>query len=374
MKILSLDSWFDNFECDPLFIAGPCSAESEEQLISTAHRLNEINPPAIFRAGLWKPRTRPGTFNGIGAKGLKWLKRVKDETGLRITVEAATPKHVEACLKAGIDIIWIGARTASNPFSVEEIAESLKGVDIPVIIKNPLNPDIDLWIGALERINQAGIKKLAAVHRGFSPFENTVYRNMPKWEIPIELRRRFKDLPVLCDPSHISGDSLLVPEVAQKAMDLNMDGLMTEVHFDPEAAMSDNKQQLTPGVYDDMLANLVIRQSKVDDPGFLDYLEELRNQVDSVDHQVIELLSRRMELSEMLGEYKCKNNVAVLQMDRWLEILKTRIEHGKSVGIDPAYTEKYLKLLHQESIRIQTNVMQRLKEEGGCSVDDGPGD
>jgi len=281
---------------------------------------------------------------------------------------------VEACLKAGIDVLWLGARTVSNPFSVQEIAESLSGVDIPIMVKNPLNPDIDLWMGAIERVSSAGINKLAAVHRGFSPFERTKYRNMPKWEIAIELRRRIKDIPLICDPSHIAGDFTLVPGLAQKAMDLNMDGLMVEVHHDPSSALSDKRQQLLPGDYCKLLNNLVIRKAKPEDKGFLDQLEELRNQVDSVDHQLIELLSRRLEIIDLIGDYKYRNNVAILQMDRWLDILNTRLKQADSLGLDHNFTEKYLKLLHQESIRLQTEIMERMKNNGADSADDGPDD
>lgn len=367
-----MNDWFEDFGTGPVFIAGPCSAESEEQVLGTALSLKNSCKPLLFRAGIWKPRTRPGSFSGVGAKGLQWMAKVKKQTGMRLTVEAASPRHVEACLKAGIDVVWLGARTVSNPFSVQEIAESLRGVDIPVLVKNPLHPDIDLWIGAIERVNSAGIQKLAAVHRGFSPFERTRYRNMPKWEIPIELRRRIKDIPVLCDPSHIAGDSSLIADLAQRAMDLNMDGLMIEVHHDPPAALSDSKQQLSPVEYCDIIQNLVIRRSKPEDPGFLDYLDELRNQVDSVDNQLIELLARRLEIVDMIGEYKYENNVAVLQMDRWLEILNTRLKQAGASGLDRSFMEKYLKLIHQESIRRQTVIMQRLKEEKKGSGDNGP--
>lgn len=374
MSIIRIQEWFSEFEDGPVMIAGPCSAETEEQVQRTASSLIDSCRPSLFRAGIWKPRTRPDTFNGVGIKGLQWMNKVKEQTGMRVTVEAASPRHVEACLKMDIDVIWLGARTVSNPFSVQEIAESLRGIDLPVMVKNPLSPDIDLWIGAIERVYNAGIRKLAAVHRGFSPFERTGYRNMPKWEIPIELRRRIKEISILCDPSHIAGDSLLVPELAQKAMDMNMDGLMVEVHYDPASAFSDSSQQLSPTGYCDMMKNLVIRRSKPEDPGFLDYLDELRNQVDSVDHQLIELLARRLEIIDLIGEYKFKNNVAILQMDRWLEILGSRLEQAGISGLDRNFTERYLKLMHQESIRRQTVIMQKLKEKKDGSADKSPDD
>ena len=371
MDLIPIENWFEEFSSDPLIVAGPCSAESEEQLMKVAQGLKGDRQPKVFRAGIWKPRTRPGSFNGVGQKGLNWLSKVKKEFGYRISVEAASAKHVEACIKSGVDIIWIGARSVSNPFSVEEIAEALKGTDIPVFIKNPLNPDIDLWIGAIERINRIGINKIAAIHRGFSPFERTLYRNMPKWEIPIELRRRINNLPVICDPSHITGDSSLVYEVSQKAMDLNMNGLMIEVHHSPKDARSDCNQQLTSKEYSSLLDRLVIRKPEFDDPGFQNDLEELRNQVDSIDHQVVELLAQRIGIIEEIADYKYRNNVSVLQMERWLEILKTRTDHGNKIGLDTKFMEQLLKHLHQESIRRQTKVMIEKKREANGSSDKG---
>jgi chorismate mutase len=361
MEFPSLKSWFGDVEHYPYIIAGPCSAESEEQVLAIAAFLKSTGRVNLFRAGIWKPRTRPGTFNGVGVRALKWLQLVKSEYDLRVTVEVASPKHIEACLKHGIDVLWIGARTVSNPFSVEEISEALKGVDIPVLIKNPLNPDIDLWQGAVERISSAGIKRIAAVHRGFSPFERTLYRNMPKWEIPIELRQRMANLPVICDPSHISGRADLVQGVSQKAMDLMMNGLMIEVHSNPREALSDSAQQLDFNQFSSLMNSLIVRQPTVNDKGFLNQLEELRNQVDSIDFQLIELVASRMNISERMGEYKFKNNVAVLQMERWLEILRTRTEHGTLRNIEPAFVERLMTLLHQESIRIQTAILDNLK-------------
>lgn len=366
MKVIPVSDWFEELVQGPLFIAGPCSAESEEQLHVIASGLTGRAKPHIFRAGVWKPRTRPGSFNGVGAEALKWLVETGRAYKIRTATEAATGKHVEACLKAGVDLLWIGARTVANPFSVDEIGDALRGVDIPVLVKNPLNPDIDLWIGALERISRSGITRLAAVHRGFSPFERTRYRNMPKWEIPIELRRRYRNLPIICDPSHIAGDTKYVREVAQKAMDLSFDGLMTEVHSDPSKALSDASQQFSLAAYRRMVSSLVVRKAIADDPGFMDQLEELRNQVDSVDHQVIDLIARRMEISDQIGEYKCMNNVAVLQMERWLEILETRMGHAASVSLDRGFIESMLKIIHQESIRRQTGVMARMKAKGKC--------
>jgi chorismate mutase len=364
MEFPSLKSWFEGTEHYPFIIAGPCSAESEEQVLAIAAFLKSTGKVNLFRAGIWKPRTRPGTFNGIGAKALKWMQRVQSEYGMKVTVEVASPKHIEVCLKHGIDVLWIGARTVSNPFSVEEISEALRGVDIPVLIKNPLNPDIDLWQGAVERISAAGIKRIAAVHRGFSPFERTRYRNMPKWEIPIELRQRFQNLPVICDPSHIAGRADFVPGISQKALDLTMDGLMVEVHSNPSEALSDAAQQLTFDQFRSLMSMLIIRKPTIDDKGFLNQLEELRNQIDSIDFQLIELAGSRMKISEKMGEYKYKNNVAVLQMERWLEILRTRTEHGTLLNMEPAFIERLMTLLHQESIRIQTAILDNLKTGG----------
>jgi chorismate mutase len=361
MEITSLKSWFNGFDNYPFIIAGPCSAESEEQVLSVASFLKSTGKVNLLRAGIWKPRTRPGTFSGVGVKALKWLQRVQSELELRVTVEVASPKHIEVCLKHGIDVIWIGARTVSNPFSVEEISEALRGVDIPVLIKNPLSPDIDLWQGAVERIYAAGVRRIAAVHRGFSPFERTLYRNMPKWEIPIELRQRINNLPVICDPSHISGRSDFVPEISQKALDLTMSGLMIEVHPRPSEALSDAAQQLNYDQFRTLMATLVIRKTTIDDKGFLNQLEELRNQIDSIDFQLIELVASRMNVSERMGEYKYKNNVTVLQMERWLEILRNRTEHGTLLNLEPSFIERIMTLLHQESIRIQTSILNNLR-------------
>jgi len=361
MEILPLRSWFDGFDNYPFIIAGPCSAESEEQVMAIASFLKGTGRVNLLRAGVWKPRTRPGSYNGAGIKALKWLQRAQSEYGIKVTVEVASPKHIESCLKHGIDVLWIGARTVSNPFSVEEISEALRGVDIPVLIKNPLSPDIDLWQGAVERIYSAGVRRIAAVHRGFSPFERTLYRNMPKWEIPIELRQRINNLPVICDPSHISGRADFVPEIAQKALDLTMSGLMIEVHPSPSDALSDAAQQLDFSQFQTLMDTLIIRKSTIDDKGFLNQLEELRNQVDSIDYQLIELVASRMNISEKMGEYKFKNNVTVLQMERWLEILKSRSDHGSLLKLEPAFVEKVMTLLHQESIRIQTAILNNLK-------------
>ncbi|MFO7575857.1 MAG: chorismate mutase [Bacteroidales bacterium] len=364
--LITIDEWFSGTGL-PLIIAGPCSAENESQVLSTAKGLAATGRVHLFRCGIWKPRSRPGSFSGAGTKALSWLTGVRRETGLRIAVEVASPNHVEACLKDNAaDVVWIGARTVANPFSVEEIAASLAGTNIPVLIKNPLSPDIDLWTGAIERIYATGTRKIAAVHRGFSPFERTVYRNMPKWEIPIELRRRMPELPVICDPSHIAGEAGLVPEIAQKALDLSMNGLMIEVHVNPGEALSDAIQQLSLEEFGSLINNLIVRKPTADDPGFLNQLEELRDQIDSIDYQIVDLIATRLNVSAKMGEYKCHNNVTVLQMERWLEILRTRIAHGKGQGLDPSFVEMLMKLLHQESIRKQTEIMNHLKSTGKC--------
>jgi chorismate mutase len=368
--INSIDDWFAESGY-PLIIAGPCSAESESQIMSTARALADSGKVDVFRAGVWKPRSRPGSFIGAGTRALKWLDKVKSETGLKIAIEVASPLHLEACLANNTaDIVWIGARTVSNPFSVDEIAQALKGTDIPVLVKNPLSPDIDLWTGAVERVYRSGIKKIAAVHRGFSPFEKTTYRNMPKWEIPIELRRRLPGLPVICDPSHIAGNASLVQEVAQKALDLNMRGLMIEVHVNPSEALSDAAQQLSVESFILMMDELVVRKATIDDPGFLNLLEELRHQIDSIDYQIIDLVAARMNVSAKMGDYKCRNNVTVLQMERWLEILRTRTAHGLLSKLEAPFVESLMKLLHQESIRKQTEIMNDLRRNGDCRSSD----
>lgn len=369
MDLAVLNTWFEGFDNFPLIVAGPCSAESEEQVLSTARFLKNTQKVSLFRAGIWKPRTRPGSFSGAGTKALKWVERVKTELELRVTVEVASPGHIDACLKHNIDVLWIGARTVSNPFSVDELSKALKGVDIPVLIKNPLSPDIDLWTGAIERIYSSGIKRIAAVHRGFSPFERTFYRNMPKWEIPIELCQRIANIPLLCDPSHISGRADRVAEIAQKAMDLNMNGLMIEVHPNPQAALSDSAQQLNFEAFSRLMEGLIIRKPTTDNKSFLNQLDKLRHQIDSIDHQLVELIASRMSISEKMGEYKCKNNVTILQMERWLEILRTRTEQGTVLGLEESFMEKVLKLLHEESIRIQTDVMNTLRTSGECGSD-----
>jgi len=342
----------------PLIISGPCSAESEEQVIETARQLHK-NGIKIFRAGIWKPRTRPNSFEGVGSRGLLWLKRVKEEFGMFTSIEVANVKHVYEALKAGIDILWIGARTSVNPFSVQELADSLKGVDIPVMVKNPVNPDAELWIGALERINNAGIKRIAAIHRGFSTYNKSQYRNNPHWEIPIELKRRIPELPIITDPSHICGSKKLLFEVSQRSMDLNFDGLMIETHINPEKALSDAAQQITPEELKNLLAKLVLRKSNIDDDLLLITLEELRQEIDEYDEKLLNILDGRMAVSRKIGEYKKKNNITILQASRWDEILKNMIKLAHKKGLSEEFIMQIFRAIHQESINHQTRVMNK---------------
>jgi len=357
-NIKPIHNWFKKLDTHPIVISGPCSAESEEQLLATANELKKVEQVKIFRAGVWKPRTRPNSFEGRGSDALQWLNRVKLETGLLTTVEVASPKHVEMCLRHNVDILWVGARTTSNPFSVQELASALQGMNVPVMVKNPINPDINLWIGALERIHKAGISKLAAIHRGFYPFEKTLLRNIPKWEIPIELKSRFHNLPIICDPSHIAGSRKYIHEMAQKAMDLNMDGLMIESHFNPDEALSDSEQQLTPKDLDKLLRSLVCRLHDVDGQE-IDQLDKYRDQIDSVDAQLIELLAQRMNIVEEIGEYKHEKNMTILQLQRWEKVRERGIDLAKSLGLSEKFTTQLLRMIHKEAILKQNEVMNR---------------
>ena len=343
--------------CDqerPFVIAGPCSAETEEQVLTTAKQLASKGCH-IFRAGVWKPRTKPGGFEGNGEKALPWMKRVKEETGMLITTEVATPEHVELALKYGIDILWIGARTTANPFAMQAIADSLKGIDIPVLIKNPVNPDLELWIGAMERINQAGIKRIAAIHRGFSSYDKKIYRNLPMWQIPIELRRRIPNLPIICDPSHIGGKRELIAPLCQQAMDLGMDGLIVESHCDPDKAWSDAKQQVTPEVLDYILSLLVIRDETVTTEG----INELRKQIDELDNSMMELLAKRMRVCREIGQYKKEHNMTVLQTSRYNEILDKRGAQGSLCGMSADFIKEVFEAVHEESVRQQMEIINQ---------------
>ncbi|MFD1770977.1 chorismate mutase [Sphingobacterium suaedae] len=356
LDIVPLKSWIDTGD-KPLIIAGPCSAETEEQLVSTAHLLANTGKVNVLRAGIWKPRTRPGEFEGIGSIGLEWLKRAKEETGLLTATEVATAKHVEEALAAGVDVLWIGARSTANPFTVQEIADALVGVDVPVLIKNPVNPDLSLWIGALERVNRAGVKKLAAIHRGFSSFEKTAFRNEPMWDLAIQLKSACPELPIINDPSHICGNRELIPYIAQKAMDMDLQGLIIESHIDPSVAWTDAKQQVTPAALADLLDHLAVRHPESNNPAFEDKLAELRKQIDKLDDAILQQIGERMKIAEKIGEYKRDNNVTILQVNRWDEIVQKRLQLAKALSLSEDFAAKYLELLHNESIRKQNEVM-----------------
>lgn len=338
----------------PLVIAGPCSAETEEQVMNTARQLASKGLK-IFRAGIWKPRTKPGGFEGIGVEGLTWLKHVKQETGMYVATEVATAKHVYECLKAGIDLLWIGARTTANPFAVQEIADALKGVDVPVLIKNPVNPDLELWIGALERINRAGLKRLGAIHRGFSSADKKIYRNLPQWHIPIELRRRIPTLPIICDPSHIGGKRELVAPLCQQAMDLGFDGLIVESHCNPETAWSDAAQQVTPDVLEYILNMLVIRKEKQS----TENLTVLRKQIDECDNELMQILAKRMRVAREIGTYKKEHDMTILQTDRYSEILEKRGTQGIQLDMDCDFIKKVFEAIHEESVRQQMEIINK---------------
>jgi len=348
---------WEGYRGRPFLISGPCSAETEEQVMETARQLATVDQVSLFRAGIWKPRTRPNTFEGVGVVGLKWLRRVKQETGLLVGTEVANEKHVYEALKYGIDMLWIGARTSVNPFTVQEIADALNGVDVMVLVKNPINPDIDLWLGAIERVARAGIKRLGAIHRGFSSFEKTSYRNQPNWQLPIELRRRVPDLPILCDPIHIAGSREYLHEISQKALDLNFDGLMLESHIDPDKALSDAAQQITPNELKELLSRLILRNPSTSDPKLLDVLGELRQQIDVYDDHLLDLMEQRMKVAETIGKYKKDNNITILQSARWDEIVKRVMVKGKAKGLSPELIDTIFKAIHQESINRQMMIM-----------------
>ena len=338
----------------PLVIAGPCSAETEEQVMDTARQL-AAKGVKIFRAGVWKPRTKPGGFEGHGETALPWLQRVKQELGMLITTEVATPKHVEAALGAGVDLLWVGARTTANPFAMQELADSLKGVDVPVLVKNPVNPDIELWIGALQRIYGAGIKRLGAIHRGFSSVDQKLYRNVPLWHIPIELHRRYPNLPIICDPSHIGGRRDLIAPLCQQAMDMGFEGLIVESHCNPDCAWSDAKQQVTPDVLDFILDRLVIR----DNIELTESLSSLRKQIDVMDDQLLDLLTKRMRVSREIAKYKKEHNMGVVQTQRYAEILDKRFAQGSLCGMNPDFVRRIYEFIHEESVRQQMEIINK---------------
>ncbi len=340
----------------PFIVSGPCSAETETQVLETARRLVKHNI-SVFRAGIWKPRTRPDSFEGLGSVALPWLKKVREETGLYTITEVANAWHMKEAIDNGIDMLWIGARTTANPFAVQELANAIKGLDIPVFIKNPINPDIELWIGAIERFNKAGIKQIVAVHRGFSSYGVSLFRNIPQWEIPIELKRRIPDIPLLTDPSHICGSRELLYGVSQKAMDLNFDGLFIESHIDPENALSDKDQQITPEELGELLNRLVLRKTRITNHRLIDTLTELRKQIDYFDDEMMKIFEKRMKISEVIGENKKKSNITILQPQRWNEILDKRIKMGTRMGLSQEFVTKIFRAIHQESINRQNKVM-----------------
>lgn len=339
------------------YIAGPCSAETEEQLIETALSLKKYEVNAM-RAGIWKPRTHPGSFEGVGVEGLKWLKNAGNAANLPVTTEVATPEHVEACLRHGIDILWIGARTTSNPFAVQAIADVLQGVDIPVFVKNPINPDIELWHGAVERLEQAGIKKIGTIHRGFSTYEKTAFRNQPIWRIPIEMKRRKPTLPMLCDPSHICGNTELLYSVSQNAMDLLFDGLMLEVHINPPAALSDSMQQITPDEFGRLQSRLKMKKAASENREFLDNINALRQEIDKIDYKIVELLAKRMDTAKKIGVYKMEEDISIFQPARWEEVMESRVKKGLDKNLSVDFVSRLYQYIHEESCRLQEQVLR----------------
>jgi len=353
-----LRNWLDDFKLDhPLVIAGPCSAETESQVLGIAHELKNSDV-SIFRAGIWKPRTRPGNFEGVGSIGLKWLQKVKKETGLLVTTEVANANHVKIALDHDVDVLWIGARSTVSPFIVQEIADALENTDKIVLLKNPVNPDLSLWYGGIERLYAANIKKLGVIHRGFSTYAKTKFRNNPEWQIPIELQNKFPDLPLICDPSHICGRRDTVKETSQKALDLNFDGLMIETHNDPDNAWSDAAQQITPKKLINLMKDLVIRKESLEERSFINELENLRIKIDNADSQILDILGNRMKVSNEIGKIKKKQNVAILQSARWNNILEKMILDGKEKGLSEDFILKIFKAIHQESINHQEKILK----------------
>jgi len=356
LNIKLMTDW-EEYNQRPFMIAGPCSAESEKQVVETAIALRETGKVDVYRAGIWKPRTRPNSFEGVGSIGLPWLKKAKQETGLPLTIEVANAKHVYEALKFGVDILWIGARTAANPFAMEEISQVLKGAEVGVLIKNPINPDLELWVGAVERIYNAGIRKIGLIHRGFSTYEKSRFRNLPQWQIPIEMKSRMPRIPMLNDPSHIGGKRSLLLEISQKAMDLNYDGLMIESHINPEVALSDAQQQVTPKQLAAILDKLILREPMTRDDKLLSTLDELRGKIDWFDDQLLEIIEQRMEVVKSIGQFKKENNMSILQNKRWEEIIYKSIEKGAQKGLSREFINKAFKAIHQESINHQTEIM-----------------
>ena len=357
LDIIPLYEWGMFTEPRPSVIAGPCSAETEEQVMETAKGLKELGIN-VFRAGIWKPRTHPGSFEGVGAEGLRWMQKVKKEYGLKIATEVASEKHVFECLKYGVDLVWLGARTTANPFLVQEIADALKDTDIPVLVKNPVNPDLDLWIGALERLNGAGIRKLGIIHRGFSTFDRIKYRNDPQWQVAIELRSRYPELPFFVDPSHMAGCKDYIREVSQRSLDLGFEGLMIESHCNPSCAWSDAKQQLTPDELKDLLYNqILVRNADSDSPEWKENIDQLRAKIDIIDENILYALGSSMKISRQIGEYKKSNNIAILQTSRWDAVLAKVIEKGHEYDLSEKFLTDVFNAIHEASVEIQNEII-----------------
>lgn len=356
LDIAPLSEWGMFTDPKPFVIAGPCSAESEEQVMETARGLRSFGIN-VYRAGIWKPRTHPGSFEGIGVQGLKWLQKVKKETGMRVATEVASQKHVFECLKYGIDVVWLGARTTANPFLVQEIAEALRDVDIPVLVKNPVNADIDLWIGALERLSAVGLRKLGVIHRGFSTFSKIKYRNDPGWQVAVELRSRYPKMPFFCDPSHMAGSRDYLYEISQRSLDLGLDGLMIESHCNPTCALSDAKQQLVPADLRGLLESLTVREQDSDNVVYKENIDQLRSRIDVIDENIISQLSSRMKISREIGEYKRDNNIAILQTSRWDTLLAEMIRKGRENGLEEKFVSTVFNAIHEASVQVQNEVL-----------------
>ncbi len=359
LDIVPLYEWGMFTEPRPSVVAGPCSAESEEQVMMTAKGLKGLGIN-VFRAGIWKPRTHPGSFEGVGADGLKWMQKAKKEYGLKIATEVASERHVFECLKHGVDLVWLGARTTANPFLVQEIADALKDTDIPVLVKNPVNADLDLWVGALERLNRAGIRKLGVIHRGFSTFEKIQYRNDPQWQVAVELRSRHPELPFFVDPSHLAGCKEYILEISQRSLDLGFEGLMIESHCNPSVALSDAKQQLTPGELSDLLYNqIVVRDKDSDAPEWKENIDQLRAKIDILDENILYTLGARMKVSKQIGEYKKSNNIAILQTSRWDKVLSKVVEKGSDYGLNEKFIKAVFTAIHEASVEVQNEIISK---------------
>ena len=359
LDIIPLYDWGMFTEPRPSVVAGPCSAESEQQVMETAKGLKDMGIN-VFRAGIWKPRTHPGCFEGVGVEGLVWLQRIKKEYGLKISTEVAGEKHVTECLKHGVDMVWLGARTTANPFLVQEIADALKGSDIPVLVKNPVNADLDLWIGALERLNRAGVKKLGVIHRGFSTFDKIKYRNDPQWQVAIELRSRYPELPFFVDPSHLGGSKEYILELSQRSLDLGFEGLMIESHCNPAVALSDAKQQLTPDELSDLLYNqVVVRDKDSDAPVWKENIDQLRAKIDVIDENILYALGSRMAVSRKIGEYKKESNIAIIQATRWDKVLSKVVEKGKDYGLTEKFLKDVFNAIHEASVEVQNEIISK---------------